>query len=42
MDLWALNISLIFWIIVVGIFLHCKGLLIPLLAGIGVDMGVML
>ena len=42
MDIWHLNIALIFWIIVTGIFLHCKGLLIPLLAGIGMDIGAVL
>ncbi len=40
--LWTFNIALIMWSVVIGVILHHKGLLIPLLAGIGVDMGVML
>lgn len=42
MDMWLLNISLIFWSVIIGGILHHKGLLIPLLAGIGMDIGVLL
>lgn len=42
MDIWVLNIALLYWAVIIGGILHHKGLLIPLLAGIGVDMGVLL
>lgn len=41
-NLWALNIALLFWIVLIMIVLEYKGLLIPLLSGVGIDMGVLL
>ena len=36
------NVALILWSVIICVILQHKGLLIPLLAGIGIDMGVML
>ena len=41
-SMWLLNIALLYWVALICGILHHKGLLIPLLAGIGIDMGVLL